>query len=152
MAHVLHRAELQLLPHPVDVVLVVEEQRHLGRGERKLQPALGVGAGDLAVEEGGTGAEGQQQGSLAAQQAEAGKQAVHLPRAPVADGPQVDVHAGGNHLGAVGGLDVAVVRVCGVGALEMAAVAQAEGAARQQGELAAGQPPAQALTRLDQQL
>ena len=111
MAHVLHRAELQLLPHPVDVVLVVEEQRHLGRGERKLQPALGMGSGYMPIEKGRAGAEGQEQGRFAAHQAQARKQAGHWLEAVVCGEPQIDVHTGCNHLGAVGGLDVAVIRI-----------------------------------------
>ena len=60
MTHVLHRAQLELLLHPLDVVLVVEEQGHLLRGERELEPTLGMGTGDLPIHKGRTGAQGQE--------------------------------------------------------------------------------------------
>ena len=73
MAHIAHGASRQLCFHPGDVVAVVPEQGHLGGGERKLQPPLGMGATHLAIQEGGAGAEGQQQRRLTAQQAAGGK-------------------------------------------------------------------------------
>ena len=111
MAHVLHGAQGQLLAHPADVVLVIQEQGHLRWRQGKLQPALGMGSGYKPVEEGRAGAEGQEQGRFAAHQAQARKQAGHWLEAVACGEPQIDVHTGCNHLGAVGGLDVAVIRI-----------------------------------------
>jgi hypothetical protein len=49
MAHVLHAAGGQLGLHPVDVVLVVAEQRHRRRCQGKLQPTLRMGSGRAVV-------------------------------------------------------------------------------------------------------
>ena len=146
VAHVVHRAGGELLLHPAHVVRVVEEDGHLRRRERKLQPPLGMGSGGLAIEKGGTGAQGQQQGPLAAEQTQAGEERVHRRQA------EVDVHAGGHHPGAVGVLDVGVVGVGGIRSLEAVASSGGQGAARQQGEPTGPQPAPQPLPRFQQQL
>ena len=128
MAHVLHRAGRQLLHHPMDVVVVVPKQGNVGWGQGELQPALGIGAGDRPIEEGGTGAKGQEEGRLTAEQPQPAEQGVHGGH------PQVDVDAGRHHPGAIGGFDVVVIRVVGVGTLKPVAIAKAQGAAWQQGE------------------
>ena len=146
MTHVLHRAQLELLLHPLDVVLVVEEQGHLLRGERELEPTLGVGTGDLPIHKGRTGAQGQEQGRLTAHQATGGKQLIRIRE------PQIDVHTRRDDPGAVGGLDIGVVRVLRVRALEALAIPRAQGAARQQGEAALGQPGPEATAGLQEQV
>ena len=68
MADVVHGPCGQLLSHPFHIVGVALKQGHLGRRQRKLQPALGLGSRHRTVQEGGTATEGQQQGILATQQ------------------------------------------------------------------------------------
>ena len=112
----------------MDVVVVVPKQGNVGWGQGELQPALGIGAGDCAIEEGGAGAEGQEEGRLTAEQPQPTEQGVHGGH------PQVDVHAGRHHPGAIGGFDVVVIGVVGIGTLKPVAIAKAQGAAGQQGE------------------
>ncbi len=120
--------------HPIDVVLMVFKQRHLLWGDGELPPALGVGPCGLAIKERGAGTEGQQQCGFAAQQP-AGR---HDRFAALQT--KVDVNAGGHHTGAVAVLDELVIRVVGIGALKVLAVAKAQAAPRQQGELTLLQP------------
>ena len=87
---------------------VAFKQGHLGRRQRKLQPALGLGSRHRTVQEGGTATEGQQQGALAAQQPQRREDLVGVVQA------QVDVHAGGHHPGAIGPLDDGVIVIAGV--------------------------------------
>ena len=51
----------------MDVMVVVPKQGNVGWGQGELQPALGIGAGDRPIEEGGAGAKGQQEGRLTAE-------------------------------------------------------------------------------------
>ena len=145
VTHAEHRGDLQLLLHPADVVLVITEQGNLQRGERELEPALGVGSGGPAIEEGRAGTHGQQQGGFTAQQAQTGEQGLHVRHA------EIEVHAGGDHPCAVGAFNEGVVRVPGVGPLEAGAVSEAEGASREDGQPPGGQPVAQPSPWLEDQ-
>ena len=51
MSNVVHGAGINLGFGPGDEVLVIAEQRHAGWGQGELQPSLGMGACDLAVQE-----------------------------------------------------------------------------------------------------
>ena len=62
------------------------------------------------------------------------------------------MNAGGHDLGAVGRFDQVVIRIGGIRSLEAAAVAEAEGAARQQGQPPGSQPFAQPPAGLQQGL
>ena len=52
---VVHGSSLDLLLGPGDEVLVIDKQWNAGRCERELKPALGMGPGDITIEEGGAG-------------------------------------------------------------------------------------------------
>ena len=122
------------------------KQRHLLWGDGELPPALGMRPGGFAIEEWGAGTKGKQQCGFAAQQP-AGR---HDRFAALQT--KVDVNAGGHHTGAVAVLDELVIRVVWIGPLKALAVAKAEAAAWQQGELTLLQPLAQTLAGLEQML
>ena len=117
-------------------MLVIAEQRHAGWGQGELQPSLGMGACDLAVQERRAGTEREQQCGFTTHETQSGEQVVRVVNA------QIDVDAGRDHRRSIGGLNQGVVGVVEVGAFEALGVSEAQRASRQQREVLIHQPAA----------